>query len=84
MTILDPVAASNLAVYLVQLPRGRVNSRKQSSAPLPVEFTSLESARAIGEVVVSETEATERVPLVNHSSHDLFMTDGWPATALDK
>ena len=76
MTILDPVVASNLAVYLVQLPRGRATSRKQSTAPRPVEFTSLESARAIGEVVVSETGATERVRLANHSDRDLFIQAG--------
>ena len=76
MTILDPVAVANLAVYLLQLPRGRAKSRKQSTAPAPVEFTSLESARAIGEVVLSETGATERVRLVNHSDRDLFIQAG--------
>ena len=76
MTILDPVAVANLAVYLVRLPRSRTVSRKQSTAPLPVEFTCLEAARAIGEVVVSETGATERVRLVNHSDRDLFIQAG--------
>lgn len=76
MTILDPVAVANLAVYLVQLPRGRAKSWKQATAPPPVEFTCLEAARAIGEVVVSETGATERVRLVNHSDRDLFIQAG--------
>lgn len=76
MTILEPVTVSNLTVYLVQLPRGRLGTRKQSAVPPPVEFISLESARAIGEVVVSETGVTERVRLENHSNRDLFIQAG--------
>ncbi len=75
MTILDPVAATNLAVYLLQLPSHRTAARKQSASP-PVEFTTLEHARATGEVVVTETGATERVRLVNHSKRDLFIQAG--------
>lgn len=44
--------------------------------PIPVEFVSLESARAVGEVVISETGATERVRLENHSKRDLFIQAG--------
>ncbi len=76
MTILDPVAVANLAVFLVQLPRGRTTSRRQSAAPPPVEFISLEAARATGEVVVSETGRTECVRLENHSERDLFLQAG--------
>lgn len=76
MTILDPVSAANLTVYLVQLPRGRTASRKQAVAPSPVEFICLEQARAAGEVVISETGATERVRLENHSKQDLFIQAG--------
>ena len=76
MNILDPVVASNLAVYLVQLPRSRTVSRRQATAPPPVEFATLERARAAGEVVISETGATERVRLENHSKQDLFIQAG--------
>ncbi len=76
MTILDPFAVANLTVYLVQLPRGRINTRKQSAAPPPVEFICLEQARAAGEVVISETGITERVRLENHSKRDLFIQAG--------
>jgi hypothetical protein len=71
MTILDPVVASNLAVYLVQLPR----IRRQTVA-LPVQFVCLEQSRAAGEVVVSETGVAERVHLVNYSTSDLFLQAG--------
>lgn len=74
MTIFDPAVASNLAVYLVQMPRGRIGSRKQSAPP--VEFICLEQARVTGEVVISETGTTERVRLVNHSNRDLFIQAG--------
>ena len=76
MTILDPVAVANLAVFLVQLPRGRINARRKSTAAPPIEFISLEAARAVGEVVISETGVTERVRLVNHSDRDLFLQAG--------
>ncbi len=75
MTILDPVAVNNLAVYLIQLPRGRITPRKQA-APPPVEFVCLEQARVAGEVVISETGMTERVRLENHSTRDLFLQAG--------
>ena len=75
MTILDPVAVANLAVFLVQLPRSRTTARKQTAAP-PGEFLALEHARAAGEVVISETGATERVRLENHSKQDLFIQAG--------
>ena len=75
MTILDSVAVANLAVFLVQLPRGRTNLRKQATPP-PVEFVCLEQARAAGEVVISETGMTERVRLENHSTRDLFLQAG--------
>ena len=76
MTILDPVSVANLTVYLVQLPRSRTASRKQSTATPPIEFICLEQARAAGEVVISETGATERVRLENHSKQDLFIQAG--------
>ena len=76
MTILDPVVVSNLAVCLVQLPRGRTTARRQLTAPPPAEFITLEHARAAGEVVISETGATERVRLENHSKQDLFIQAG--------
>ena len=77
MPILDPVSAANLTVYLVQLPRSRTASRKQSTAPPPpVEFLTLERARTAGEVVISATGATERVRLENHSKQDLFIQAG--------
>ena len=75
MTILDPVVASNLTVYLLQLPRSRPATRRGSTALL-VEFICLEQARAAGEVVISETGATERVRLENHSKRDLFLQAG--------
>ncbi len=75
MTISDPVSAANLTVYLVQLPRGRITTRKHATAP-SVEFICLEQARAAGEVVISETGATERVRLENHSKQDLFIQAG--------
>ena len=75
MTILDPVAVANLAVFLVQPPRSRSSARKQASPP-PVELITLESARATGEVAVSETGMIERVRLVNHSNRDLFLQAG--------
>lgn len=76
VTILDPVYVANLAVYLVQLPPGRTVAREQPAVPSPVEFISLESARAIGEVVISETGMVERVRLANHSDRDLFIQAG--------
>lgn len=76
MTTLDPIAASNLAVYLVRLPRSRPASRKQPVAPVATEFACLEQARATGEVVISETGIQERVRLVNYSRHDLFLQAG--------
>ena len=75
MTILDPVSAANLTVYLVQLPRRRTASRKQPALP-PIEFICLEQARAAGEIVISETGATERVRLENHSKRNLFIQAG--------
>ena len=75
MTILDPVTANNLAIYLIQPPRGRITSRK-ASAPPPTEFVCLEQARVAGEVVISETGMTERVRLENHSTRDLFLQAG--------
>ena len=75
MTILDPISAANLTVYLVQLPRGRASTRKQPPPP-PVEFICLEQARAAGEVVISETGISERVRLVNQSNRDLFIQAG--------
>ena len=75
MTILDPFAVANLAVFLVQLPRGRTTSRKAPASPL-IEFVCLEQARAAGEVVISETGMTERVRLENHSTRDLFLQAG--------
>jgi hypothetical protein len=75
MTILDPVSVSNLAVYLVQLPRSRIAARGHAVAP-PVQFVCLEQARAAGEVVISETGVVELVHLVNYSSKDLFLQAG--------
>ena len=75
MTILDPVAVANLAVYLVQLPRGRPSTRKLAAAP-PVEFVSLEQAHAAGEVVISEPGTVERVRLEYHGTRDLFLQAG--------
>ena len=75
VTIVDPISAANLTVYLVQLPRSRASTRKQSPAP-PVEFITLDHARAAGEVVISETGVTERVRLVNYSKRDLFLQAG--------
>ena len=74
MIILDPVAVANLTVFLVQLPRGRTATLK--AAPPPVEFITLEAARAVGEEVVAETGRTECVRLVNHSGRDLFIQAG--------
>ena len=76
MTILDPVSAANLTVFLVQLPRSQRASRKQPAAPPPVELVCLEQARAAGEVVISETGVTERVRLENHSKRNLFLQAG--------
>ena len=76
MTTLDPVAVANLAVFLVQLPRGRTTPRARSTAPPSVEFICLEQARAAGEIVISETGVTERVRLENHSTRDLFIQAG--------
>ena len=75
MTIFDPAVASNLAVYLLRLPRRRIATRRQAVAP-PVQFVCLEQARAAGEVVISETGVPERVHLVNYSTRDLFLQAG--------
>ena len=71
MTILDPVVASNLAVYLVHLPRRRAASEKP-----PVEFLSLGQARAAGEISVRETGMMEKLRFENLSNRDIFIQAG--------
>ena len=76
-TVLDPIVVANLAVFLVQLPRGRASrTHKHGGVPPPTEFLTLGQARAAGELVISETGCTERIRLENHSRRDLFLQAG--------
>jgi hypothetical protein len=75
MTILDPVVASNLAVYLVQLPSSRAALHKVPAGP-PIEFLSLQQARTAGVVSVRETGIMERIRFENLSDRDIFIQAG--------
>ena len=57
------------------LPQGGFTFPASTHRP-PVEFLCLEQARAAGEVVISETGATEWVRLENRSKHSLFFQAG--------